>query len=108
MFLLNTALFWALGSWGNQWIAIVAAVGLIVMCLIGIFNPAYDGKVTFMTEGDTRVVIPSGTRLQTPDDSIQLVTTRTVGIRWYTRLWCRLRSKPLPTSFEVPVKRVDN
>lgn len=113
LFVANTGLYHLLNYLGvknsgaNKWLALAAAVGIVVMCVVTLFFPPSDGVVIFETN-DPDALIPKGTQLRSDDPSIQFVTVRSVGIRWYTRLWCWLRSKPLPTTFRVPVKRVDN
>jgi hypothetical protein len=108
LFVSNTFLAYVLDSWGNRWIAIFSGVGIMIMALVEMYKPIPDGTVLIQSNGATDAIIPKGTQLQGPDNSIAFVTTRSAGIRWYTRLWCGFWNRPLPTCFKVPVKRVDN
>jgi len=101
MVVINTALYFHLGGWGNRNLAALFAVASIISIIVNLIHPGC-GTLT-MKVTDPGAMIPRGTRVQT-SEAMTFVTLRRGKIGGLTRLWCRIRGVPLPTEIVVPVR----
>ena len=88
-------------------VAVGWACAIVCLILVELFVRPPDVIFCMHTTGP-ECWVPKGTRFEFEDSCLVFVTLRAVGNRWYTRLWCRLLRRPLPTQFLVPVRKIDN